>query len=74
MLNQDHRQMEVILDLMNQSGQIRCFLWIHTGCRLIQKQYLRLCGKRSGDFQTTLFPIGKIAGKLISLVIQMYHL
>jgi len=44
------------------------------GSRLIQKEKLGICGKRSGNFQLTLFTIRKVSRKKTSLLIQIKHL
>jgi hypothetical protein len=51
-------------------GELAHFLGAHAGGRLVEQHQRRLGGKRPGHFEAALLAEGKIAGKLVALVVE----
>ena len=70
-LDHKDRQMKIIPDSSDKSGQFIRLLRIHACRRFVQKKQTWLCGQGSGDLQASLFAVRKGCGHLITHIIQL---
>ena len=63
----------MFLHKTNRIHQFLCFVWIHTGCRLIKKKELRICSQCSGDLKFTLLTIWKVSCKCLSFLVKIKY-
>ena len=52
MLDQQHGQLELVADALDQVAELDPFAMVEAGRRLIEQQQPRLCGERARDFDT----------------------
>ena len=70
MLDQNDSDFEIFLYFADQRGQFGSLLWIHTGCRLIQKEDFWIRRQGADDFQSTLLAVRKIFRQNIIFLFQ----
>ena len=70
MLDNEDGKLEIVANFFDESSQLICFLRIHSGCRLIKKQQLRICCKRARNFKVALLSVRKRGGLFIHNVVK----
>ena len=70
-LDQEHRQVELVLDLLDELAQLLGLLGVHAGGGLVQQQQGRLRGQGPGDLQLALLAVGQGGGQLVAHVVQI---
>ena len=73
MLDQKDAEVELLLDSLDEAGQVVGFLRVHARCRLIQQQQARPGGQSPRDFKPSLLAVGQADGQLIPQILQADH-
>ena len=69
-LNPQNRKIKIISYFLYKTSKLNCFLRIPAGSRLIKKKQVRVCGKRTRNFEMPLFTVRKIACSLVFYIFK----
>ena len=71
MLDEQHRNLELVTDPYDVIHKLFRFLGVHARGRLIQQQESGVCGKGADNFQTALGTVRKASGLFLSQILHM---
>ena len=73
MFDQKDCHIKMITHKADRFHQFFCLVRIHAGCRLIQKQKLRISCKCSVDLQFSLLSIWQVRSQILGILLKVEH-